>query len=62
MKILQCLPNFSEGRDPGFLEELATVLKRFPVKVLDLSRIRTTTGRRRRSSARRMPWRRPSWP
>jgi glutamate formiminotransferase / 5-formyltetrahydrofolate cyclo-ligase len=38
MKILQCLPNFSEGRDPGFLEELAAVLKRFPVKVLDLSK------------------------
>ena len=38
MKILQCLPNFSEGRDPAFLEELAAVLKRFPVKVLDLSK------------------------
>ena len=38
MKILQCLPNFSEGRDPGFLEELAAVLKRFPVKVLELSK------------------------
>jgi glutamate formiminotransferase len=38
MKILQCVPNFSEGRDPNFLKELETVLARFPVKVLDLSR------------------------
>lgn len=38
MKILQCVPNFSEGRDPSFLEELAAVLKQFPVKVLDLSK------------------------
>jgi glutamate formiminotransferase / 5-formyltetrahydrofolate cyclo-ligase len=37
MKILQCVPNFSEGRDPGFLSELELVLKEFPVKVLDLS-------------------------
>jgi glutamate formiminotransferase len=37
MKILQCVPNFSEGRDPNFLKELETALKRFPVKVLDLS-------------------------
>jgi glutamate formiminotransferase len=37
MKILQCVPNFSEGRDPGFLRELEVVLHRFPVKVLDLS-------------------------
>ncbi len=37
MKILQCVPNFSEGRDPGFLNELELVLKEFPVKVLDLS-------------------------
>jgi glutamate formiminotransferase len=37
MRILQCVPNFSEGRDPGFLKELEGVLKRFPVKVLDLS-------------------------
>jgi glutamate formiminotransferase len=36
-KILQCVPNFSEGRDPGFLRELEAVLGRFPVKVLDLS-------------------------
>jgi glutamate formiminotransferase len=38
MKILQCVPNFSEGRDPDFLEELAAALKQFPVKVLDLSK------------------------
>jgi glutamate formiminotransferase / 5-formyltetrahydrofolate cyclo-ligase len=38
MKILQCVPNFSEGRDLGFLNELELVLKEFPVKVLDLSR------------------------
>jgi len=37
MKILQCVPNFSEGRDPNFLKELEAVLKQFPVKVLDLS-------------------------
>lgn len=37
MKILQCVPNFSEGRDPNFLKELEVVLKRFPVKILDLS-------------------------
>jgi glutamate formiminotransferase / 5-formyltetrahydrofolate cyclo-ligase len=37
MRILQCVPNFSEGRDPGFLTELELVLKQFPVKVLDLS-------------------------
>jgi len=29
MKILQCVPNFSEGRDPGFLGELAAALKPF---------------------------------
>jgi len=37
MKILQCVPNFSEGRDPNFLAELTEVLQPFPVKVLDLS-------------------------
>jgi glutamate formiminotransferase len=37
MKILQCVPNFSEGRAPSFLTEMEAVLKRFPVKVLDLS-------------------------
>ncbi len=37
MRILQCVPNFSEGRDPSFLKELEVVLKRFPVKILDLS-------------------------
>jgi glutamate formiminotransferase len=37
MQILECVPNFSEGRDPGFREELEVVLGRFPVKVLDLS-------------------------
>ncbi len=37
MKILQCVPNFSEGRDPAFLEELRRVLGEVPVKVLDLS-------------------------
>jgi glutamate formiminotransferase / 5-formyltetrahydrofolate cyclo-ligase len=38
MKILQCVPNFSEGRDPSFLEAMVAVLKSFPVKVLDLSK------------------------
>jgi glutamate formiminotransferase len=37
MKTLQCVPNFSEGRDPNFLRELQTVLARHPVKVLDAS-------------------------
>jgi glutamate formiminotransferase / 5-formyltetrahydrofolate cyclo-ligase len=37
MRILQCVPNFSEGRDPSFLTALELVLKEFPVKVLDLS-------------------------
>ncbi len=37
MRILECVPNFSEGRDPAFLEEIRAVLERFPVKVLDLS-------------------------
>ncbi|HVP74388.1 MAG TPA: glutamate formimidoyltransferase [Gaiellaceae bacterium] len=37
MQILQCVPNFSEGRDPAFLKELERVLEEFPVKVLDLS-------------------------
>ena len=37
MKILQCVPNFSEGRDLNFLKELEAVLKQFPVKILDLS-------------------------
>lgn len=37
MKILQCVPNFSEGRNANFLKELETVLKQFPVKILDLS-------------------------
>jgi glutamate formiminotransferase / 5-formyltetrahydrofolate cyclo-ligase len=37
MKTLQCVPNFSEGRDPTFLRELQAVLTRHPVKVLDLS-------------------------
>ncbi|HVS85170.1 MAG TPA: glutamate formimidoyltransferase [Gaiellaceae bacterium] len=36
-QILQCVPNFSEGRDPAFRRELELVLERFPVKVLDLS-------------------------
>lgn len=38
MKILECVPNFSEGRDPNFLKELEIVLTKFPVKILDLSR------------------------
>lgn len=37
MRILQCVPNFSEGRDPRLLEELERVLARFPVRTLDLS-------------------------
>ncbi len=37
MQILQCVPNFSEGRDPAFLEAIGRVLGEFPVKVLDLS-------------------------
>jgi len=37
MQILECVPNFSEGRDPRFLRELELVLARYPVRVLDLS-------------------------
>jgi len=37
MRILQCVPNFSEGRDPRFRDELDRVLGRYPVQVLDLS-------------------------
>lgn len=37
MKILQCVPNFSEGRDPDFLRELRSVLAQYPVKLLDVS-------------------------
>jgi len=37
MKTLQCVPNFSEGRDPNFQRELQAALARHPVKVLDLS-------------------------
>jgi glutamate formiminotransferase / 5-formyltetrahydrofolate cyclo-ligase len=37
MQILECVPNFSEGRDPRFAEELKRVLGRHPVKVLDLA-------------------------
>jgi glutamate formiminotransferase len=37
MQILQCVPNFSEGRDPRFRDELELVLARYPVKTLDLS-------------------------
>jgi glutamate formiminotransferase / 5-formyltetrahydrofolate cyclo-ligase len=37
VKVLQCVPNFSEGRDPAFLKELELVLAEYPVKVLDLS-------------------------
>lgn len=37
MQILECVPNFSEGRDPRFLDELELVLGRYPVQTLDLS-------------------------
>jgi len=37
MRILQCVPNFSEGRDPRFRDELEHVLAGYPVKTLDLS-------------------------
>jgi glutamate formiminotransferase len=37
MQILECVPNFSEGRDPAFRDELELVLGRYPVQVLDLS-------------------------
>jgi glutamate formiminotransferase/formiminotetrahydrofolate cyclodeaminase len=36
-EILQCVPNFSQGRDPAFRRELELVLASFPVQVLDLS-------------------------
>ena len=37
MRVLQCVPNFSEGRDPRFRRELEVVLERYPVRTLDLS-------------------------
>jgi glutamate formiminotransferase len=37
MRILQCVPNFSEGRDPTFLREVRAVLTQYPVKLLDVS-------------------------
>jgi len=37
MQILQCVPNFSEGRDPAFLEALKGVLGKHAVKLLDLA-------------------------
>ena len=37
MRILQCVPNFSEGRSPSFVRELKAVLMQFPVKLLDVS-------------------------
>jgi glutamate formiminotransferase len=37
MRILQCVPNFSEGRDPNFLREVKAVLSQHPVKILDVS-------------------------
>lgn len=37
MRILQCVPNFSEGRDPRFRDEIALILDRYAVKTLDLS-------------------------
>ena len=37
MRILQCVPNFSEGRDPEFVREMKAVLAQHPVKVLDVS-------------------------
>ena len=38
MKILECVPNFSEGREPDFLKALEAAVRPFPVKILDLSR------------------------
>jgi len=38
MKILMCVPNVSEGRDPGKVERLAELLRQQPgVKLIDLS-------------------------
>ena len=37
MQILQCVPNFSEGRDLTFVEALKGVLGKHPVKLLDLA-------------------------
>lgn len=38
LPVLEAVPNFSEGRDPGFLEEVARVAARSGVDVLDASR------------------------
>ncbi|MCE5212234.1 MAG: glutamate formimidoyltransferase [Deltaproteobacteria bacterium] len=38
MKIIECVPNFSEGRDPGKITEIAEVFKSFPdVRLADFS-------------------------
>lgn len=37
MRILQCVPNFSEGRNPGFIRELKAILTQHPVTLLDSS-------------------------
>ncbi|UCC24270.1 MAG: hypothetical protein JSU98_11080 [Gemmatimonadales bacterium] len=38
LPVLEAVPNFSEGRDPGFLEEVARVAARSGAEVLDQSR------------------------
>lgn len=36
-QVVECIPNFSEGRDPSFLDEIVKVLKDAGCKVLDAS-------------------------
>jgi len=38
MKIIECVPNFSEGRDTGKIKEIVAVFKSFPdVRLADFS-------------------------
>lgn len=38
MKIIECVPNFSEGRDPGKVDEMAGIFQSFPkVRLADFS-------------------------
>lgn len=36
-QVVECIPNFSEGRDPSFLDEIVKVIKDAGCKVLDAS-------------------------
>jgi len=64
MKILECIPNISEGKDRDKIDAVAAVISGAEgVKLLDVAGTPTITGRSSPSSARlrrskRQPWRR----